>query len=157
MFTGLFGLITNFFGSSSKIWIIISILAILISVFFYIQSLISDNRLQREQKERLETVLQAQEMQLESIRNDLNRMTNIQELLRNRLNQASSESRELIDRISNRNFEELSRRYPERIETMINRGTRDALRCNELITGSPLTPEEKNGIIVNTICPELLK
>jgi hypothetical protein len=39
----------------------------------------------------------------------------------------------------------------------VNRGTKDALRCNELITGAPLTTEEKSGKVKNGICDELIR
>jgi hypothetical protein len=38
----------------------------------------------------------------------------------------------------------------------VNHGTSDQLRCFELVTGSQLTEEEKNGKKKNSICPELL-
>jgi hypothetical protein len=45
---------------------------------------------------------------------------------------------------------------PSVVEDKINRGTKDALRCNELLTGSPLTQNEISGKVRNNICPDLL-
>jgi hypothetical protein len=45
---------------------------------------------------------------------------------------------------------------PTQTEIKINRGTKDALRCNELVTGSPLTTDELSGKVKNNICPELI-
>jgi type II secretory pathway pseudopilin PulG len=42
------------------------------------------------------------------------------------------------------------------IQKAVNRGTYDQLRCFELITGSPLSEDERNGKKTNNICPELL-
>ena len=42
------------------------------------------------------------------------------------------------------------------VERAVNRGTFDQLRCFELLTGSPLTEEERNGTKTNSLCPELL-
>ena len=42
------------------------------------------------------------------------------------------------------------------VERAVNRGTYDQLRCFELLTGSPLTEEERNGTKTNSLCPDLL-
>ena len=42
------------------------------------------------------------------------------------------------------------------IQNAINRGTADQSRCFEILSGSPLTEEEKNGTVKNGICPELV-
>jgi type II secretory pathway pseudopilin PulG len=42
------------------------------------------------------------------------------------------------------------------VERAVNRGTFDQLRCFELVTGSPLTEEERNGTKTNSLCPEML-
>ena len=34
---------------------------------------------------------------------------------------------------------------------------RDTNRCNEIVTGSPLTEQERSGQVTNTICPELVR
>lgn len=44
----------------------------------------------------------------------------------------------------------------EVVERAVNRGTYDQLRCFELVTGSPLTEEERNGTKTNSICLDLL-
>ena len=47
----------------------------------------------------------------------------------------------------------MANKKPKEIEDRLNKGTKMALRCNEIATGSPLKPEDNN----NTICPELVK
>lgn len=42
------------------------------------------------------------------------------------------------------------------IERAVNRGTYEQLRCFELLTGSPLTEEERNGTKTNSLCSDLL-
>jgi septal ring factor EnvC (AmiA/AmiB activator) len=44
----------------------------------------------------------------------------------------------------------------ESIERAVNRGTQDQLRCFELLSGNPLTEEERNGKKTNSLCPDLL-
>jgi len=43
------------------------------------------------------------------------------------------------------------------VESAINRGTRHALRCNQVVTGAPLTEDERSGKTVNTVCPDLIR
>lgn len=45
---------------------------------------------------------------------------------------------------------------PKAVEVKINQGTVNALRCNELSTGSPLTADEKSGKTKNPVCQALL-
>lgn len=52
----------------------------------------------------------------------------------------------------------IARQRPESVERLVNRGTAFALRCVELASGSPHTPEELAALLpseVNNICPEL--
>jgi hypothetical protein len=50
----------------------------------------------------------------------------------------------------------MAQEKPSIVEEKVNRGSKDALRCNELITGSPLTEDEAAGKVRNNICPTLL-
>jgi hypothetical protein len=47
----------------------------------------------------------------------------------------------------------MANKKPREIEERLNRGTKMALRCNELATGASLKSEDDK----NTICPELVK
>ena len=44
---------------------------------------------------------------------------------------------------------------PKIIENAANKGTAEQARCFELLSGAPLTEDEKNGKITNKMCPEL--
>jgi hypothetical protein len=54
-------------------------------------------------------------------------------------------------------FNNIAKNNPVEAEMRINRGTKDALRCNEIVTGSRLTAEEISGTIQNNICSDLIK
>jgi hypothetical protein len=53
-------------------------------------------------------------------------------------------------------FANVAKGKPTETEKRVNRGTQDALRCNELVTGAPLTKEEKSATIKNGICQDLV-
>ena len=52
-----------------------------------------------------------------------------------------------------RNFNALAIQNPQSIEEKVNRGTKYALRCNELATGSSIESDDEK----NNICPDLVK
>jgi len=144
----------------------IAIAAILFSVisggYFYIQSLRSDLKLAAEVRGKLEDSIKAKDAAMEQTRRDLENMNRIQSDLNGRLRAAENTSNELarrfnVDRNGNeRNLGRIAGERPAVVEVRINRGTRDALRCNEIITGSPLTEDERNGKVRNSICQDLL-
>lgn len=79
-----------------------------------------------------------------------------------RINAAYAEIRRqnnrLADKLSNIDLGLLAAERPEAIERAVNRGTANAGRCFEILSGSPLTEEERNaenGESFNKECPWL--
>lgn len=79
-----------------------------------------------------------------------------------RINAAYAEIRRQNDRLANRLSEIdlglLAAEKPESIERAVNRGTVNAGRCFEILSGAPLTEEEQNatsGEAFNKECPWL--
>ena len=79
-----------------------------------------------------------------------------------RLNEAYAEIRRQNSRLSSKladmDLGLLAAEKPESIERAVNRGTSNANRCFELLSGSPLTEEEQNaenGEDFNKECPWL--
>lgn len=150
----------------SGIGLKVAIAAVLFSIisggYFYIQSLRSDLKLAAEVKAKLEDNIRAKDMAMEQTRRDLENMNRIQNDLNTKLRAAEDTSSELakrfnVDRDGNeRNLGRMASERPGTVEVKINRGTSDALRCNEIITGSPLTEDEKKGKVKNSICQGLL-
>lgn len=150
----------------SGIGLKIAIAAILFSVisggYFYIQSLRSDLKTAAEVRARLEDNIRAKDAAMEQTRRDLENMNRIQNDLNTRLRAAETASSDLarrfnVDRSGNeRNLGRIAGERPAAVQDRINRGTVEALRCNEIITGSPLTEDEKSGKVKNSICPGLM-
>ena len=79
-----------------------------------------------------------------------------------RLNQAYTEIRRqnnvLADKLSDVDLGLLAAQKPESIERVVNRGTKNAGRCFEILSGAQLTEDEKNatsGEDFNKECPWL--
>jgi len=64
----------------------------------------------------------------------------------------------LVEKFANNDLGFLAENRPELIERIINRGTENAFRCMELLSGAELTDKERNatnGTEFNTECPWL--
>lgn len=149
-------------GIGIKIAIFLIVSSLATTGWFYVKNLQSELKLAAERQARMDDVINAQKQAMDVVQRDMARMQTTQRELNSKIQEAEAANRELenkFNRSSNgrqRNFAELANKEPEKVEESINRGTKDALRCNELVTGSPLTDDEKAGKVRNTICPNLL-
>jgi len=137
----------------------LAIAAILFSVvsggYFYIQALEGKLEAAAEVQQRMEGVITQQKMVMEQQQADMKKMQSINAEVARVAQQAQNEVNVLSRKMSR--LDNLAKAPPSETETRVNRGTRDALRCNELVTGSPLTAEEKSGRVRNTICNDLIQ
>jgi hypothetical protein len=137
----------------------IAIAAILFSVvsggYFYIQALEGKLEAAAEVQQRMEGVITQQKMVMEQQQADMKKMQVINAEVARVAQQAQNEVNVLSRKMSR--LDNIAKAPPSDTETRVNRGTRDALRCNELVTGSPLTVDEKSGRVRNTICNDLIQ
>ena len=151
----------NLSGLGIKIAFALGLIAIVIGGVLYIKKLKADLKFAQLEKVRLEESIRAKDAAMDQIKRDVENMNRIQTDLNTKLRAAERTATELSKRFNvdksgkERSLNRLAGEKPVAIEGSINRGTRDALRCNEIITGSPLTPAEQSGKVSNTICPEL--
>jgi hypothetical protein len=140
-----------------KIKLIIA--AILFSVisggYFYIQALQGKLEAAAEVQQRMEGVITQQKMVMEQTQRDLKRMGEINQEVAAKAQAAQNEVNNLSRKMSR--LDALAKAPPSETEMRVNRGTRDALRCNEIVTGSPLTTDEISGKIRNNICRDLIE
>ena len=131
------------------------------SVWFFVQRLQRDLVAAKQLLARLEDNIKAQETTITAMREDAVRQAAIQRALSERLSGIQQANADLAKRFSQdssgreRNFAAFTNQRPSEVEQRANRGTRDALRCNEIVTGSPLTADEQAGKVINNICPHL--
>ena len=137
----------------------IAIAAILFSVvsggYFYIQALQGKLEAAAEVQQRMEGVITQQKAVMEQTQRDLKLMNQINQDVAEKAQAAQNEVNNLSRKLSR--LDSLSKAPPSETEMRVNRGTRDALRCNELVTGSPLTTDEISGKIKNNVCNDLLQ
>jgi hypothetical protein len=137
----------------------IAIAAILISIvsggYFYIQALEGKLEAAAEVQQRMEGVINQQKLVMERNAADLKKMQTINAEVAAEATKAQREVSVLNNKLTKLD-EVVTKAPPTQTEIKINRGTKDALRCNEIVTGSPLTTNEISGKIKNNICPDLI-
>jgi hypothetical protein len=144
----------------------IAIAAILFSIisggYFFIKEQGAQLELAKEVQAKLEGVIDKQNLAMDNIKADVERMGKVQGELSKQVNEADKSNKDLAKKFTQdaegreRNLAAMAAEKPSVVEDKINRGTKDALRCNELLTGAPLTADEQSGKVRNNICPDLL-
>jgi hypothetical protein len=144
----------------------IAIAAILFSIisggYFFIKEQAAQLELAKEVQAKLEGVIDKQNLAMDNIKADVERMGQVQGELSKQVNEADKSNKDLAKKFTQdaegreRNLAAMAAEKPSVVEEKINRGTKDALRCNELLTGAPLTADEQSGKVRNNICPDLL-
>lgn len=74
------------------------------------------------------------------------------------LSESRVRNRELADRLARHDLSMLALERPELVERIINNASREAMRCFEILSGSPLTEKERNATNArefNSECPWL--
>ena len=151
---------SNTKGKTMGLGIKIAIAAILFSIisggYFYIEALQGKLEAAAEVQQRLEGVINQQKLVMERNAADLRKMQTINAEVAEKAGKAEREVAALNSKLSKLDEAVVAKAPPTQTEIKINRGTKDALRCNELVTGSPLTNDALSGKIKNNICPELI-
>jgi hypothetical protein len=142
-------------GLSIKIAIAAVLFSVVSGGYFYIQALEGKLEAAAEVQQRLEGVINQQKLVMERNAADLKKMQTINAEVADKAGKAEREVAALNNKLSKLD-EVVAKAPPSQTEIKINRGTKDALRCNELVTGSPLTTDELSGKVKNNICPELI-
>lgn len=78
------------------------------------------------------------------------------EVAQRQLNEIRQQNSRLRDRLSEHDISALAEAKPELVERIINNASDEALRCFELLSGAPLTDNERNaenGQKFNSECP----
>jgi len=137
----------------------IAIAAILFSVitggYFYIEALQGKLEAAKEVQQRMEGVITQQKMVMEQQQADMKKMQAVNAEVAKVAQAAQNEVTALSRKFSR--LDNIAKAPPSDTENRVNRGTRDALRCNEIVTGAPLTADEKSGKVRNNICNDLIQ
>ena len=143
---------------SIKLVLILLMLSAAGGGFMYVQNLQKNLAISEANNAKLESAVATQTEAIESLQADIKRAN--EEL--NRVNKEFAATRAqnnlLRDRLSNIDLGLLAQTKPDSIERAINRGTTNAGRCFEILSGDTLTDQERKaatGEEFNKECPWL--
>ena len=144
-------------GLKIKLIIACVLFTVMTSGYFYIMALQGKLEAAAEIQQRMEGVIEQQKVVLEKQQEDVRKMQQLNNEMSKKFSETQQEVAQLSQKFAYRDLAASSLKNPDETEMKVNRGTRDALRCNEIITGATLTIEEKSGKVRNGICNDLIK
>ena len=112
----------------------------------------------QENNVKLETAVQTSEAALASVQKDYARASSELQSLNEAYASIRRQNQQLADKLQQLDLTAAAIANPEGIERAVNRGTANAGRCFELLSGAQLTEDEKNatdGRSFNKECPWL--
>lgn len=149
---------------------IIKYVAILLSIvivaagLWYVMNLKADLAISRENNSKLEQGIESQKLLMQQMREDIALIQKTNKELQELATAQRAEVEALSNKFSqdargqSRDFGLLAKEKPGLIERLINRGTRNAMRCLEIASGSPRTKEEMEAVTssqINKECPSI--
>jgi len=151
------------------IYLKVAVLAILLAggggAFLYVKALKADLATSEANNVKLEQSVESQKAVIEQQLKDVKAIQVAmveQETLNKRLNASLEDLRDKFHKVNSsgkkRDFGKLAEDKPKLIQRVINKGTRNALRCMEISMGAPLTEKEKNATKkseINSECPDI--
>lgn len=144
--------------SSVRLVLILLVLGAVGAGYLYVQNLQKNLQIATANNAKLEAAVTANEQTIRVLQADYARsQAEIQ-----RINQAFAASRVqnnlLRDRLKDANLGPLAESKPESVERLVNQGTASTARCFELLSGAPLTDQEREATSENEFnreCPWL--
>jgi len=143
-------------GMKIKLIVALVVVCVITTGYFYIQALQGKLEAAAEVQQRLESVIDQQQKVLDRNAEDMRKMQEVNRQLSESFSDSQARLSDLNAKFSKYDLAAKAAANPTDAENRVNRGTVDALRCNELVTGARLTEDEKSGKVKNSICGELL-
>ena len=112
----------------------------------------------RENAAKAEMAQQASEAAVKAIQQDLVEVQAQYTKVSDDFKVAKSRVNALEEKLTKHELGDLAQAKPKLIEKIVDKGTKDVLRCYEILTGSPLTEEEINVTKkskANSSCPDV--
>ena len=151
-------------GASIKAIVALIIVAVLASGLWYVSELKADLVMSENNNAKLQEGIQDQKALLEQMQRDIGQIQQINRDLQETANRHRADVEALSKKFSQdargnpRDFGQLAAEKPELVEKLVNRGTKNAMRCLEIASGAPRTEQElaaKNASEINKECPAI--
>lgn len=127
-----------------------------IGAYEYVTGIKEDLQTSQQNVQLLKNAVQDQQASINSLKADQKQIAVAQQTITNQMVARAQEIQTLTKRLNNLATKALSN--PTATEMAINKGTANAIRCMEIVSGSPLTEAEKNANTIEQInkeCPDL--
>lgn len=139
---------------------IMAVLLLAMSASFYWYYNNSQERIEilLQNAAKLEIALQTNEQTIINLRSDIESINNTLTRLNKEFSVSREQNTQLVDRLAKHEIGVLAATKPVLVEGIINNASTKALRCFEILSGSPLTDKEmdaKDAKSFNSECPWL--
>ena len=150
--------------SAVKVLSYLGIVIIIAGGLWYVTNLKAELATSESNNKILEESLSDQNEVIEQMKVDIAMIKEINQEVNDELKRQREEVKNIVDKFNvnakgeSRDIGKIAARKPRAMERLINRGTRNALRCLEIASGSPLTEKERNAKTeskINRECPTI--
>ena len=133
------------------------VLAIIVMIgagggYLYVNKLQKDNATLKTNQIKLESAVEDNNKVIEQQIEDINKIRNTLEIVEEEKKKLEKDKNDLNKRLGKHDIGNLAENKPGLVEKIINKASKNAQRCVEIASGSPLTEEELNGT-PNRECP----
>ena len=120
--------------------------------YLYVNKLQKDNATLKTNQIKLESAVEDNNKVIEQQIEDINKIRNTLEIVEEEKKKLEKDKNDLNKRLGKHDIGNLAENKPGLVEKIINKASKNAQRCVEIASGSPLTEEELNGT-PNRECP----
>ena len=120
--------------------------------YLYVNKLQKDNATLKTNQIKLESAVEDNNKVIEQQIEDINKIRNTLEIVEQEKKKLEKDKDDLNKRLGKHDIGNLAANKPGLVEKIINKASKNAQRCVEIASGSPLTEEELNGT-PNRECP----
>ena len=154
------------FGAGAMIKAVVALLivAMLVATGWYVTNLKADLVMSENNNAKLQEGIKEQQELMAQMQRDIGQIQEMNKSLQETTQKHRADVEALSKKFSQdargnpRDFGQLAAEKPDLVEKLINRGTRNAMRCLEIASGAPRTEQElaaKNASEINKECPAI--
>ena len=146
-------------GTIIKLVLYLAIISIIAGGVYYITGLRADLAISEANNAKLEDGIREQQSLIEMMQNDIKQIQETNKQLQEQNEKQRQDVDALAKKFDKRDFGVFAIDNTEKAEMLVNRGTKDVMRCLELASGAPLNETEKNAkspVEANRQCPSLV-
>jgi hypothetical protein len=149
------------FGIGGTIKAVVALFIVLAALggFWYVTGLKANLAISEANNAKLIEATSQQGALIEQLQKDISQIQEINKDLSVQGDKRKQDIDALARKFDKRDFGVFASENTIKAQTLVNRGTKNALRCIELASGAPLTEEEKNAkspVEANRECPSLI-